>query len=90
MLSADPVIKPLTAGAGMNSTSQPRWRRPIPRTMKPQMKATVVAICGPAHLSGWASLMNLMIWDTVRDMTATGPMETSFEVAKNCGRVSAG
>ena len=56
----------------------------MPRTMKPQTKATVVAICGPSHLSGWLALMNRMIWATVRDMTATGPMDTSLEVAKNC------
>ena len=53
------------------------------KTMKPHMKATVVAICGPSHISGCASLTCLMIWATVRDMTATGPMDTSLEVAKN-------
>ena len=51
--------------------------------MKPQMKATVVAICGDDHTSGWAALTSLMIWETVKDMTATGPMETSFDVANN-------
>lgn len=32
---AEPVMKPLTAGAGMNSTIQPSRRSPMPRTMKP-------------------------------------------------------
>ena len=86
MLSADPVMKPLTAGAGMNSTSHPKRNRPMARTINPQMNATVVAICGCDHSSGCASVTCLMIWATVRDITATGPIETSFEVAKNWGR----
>ena len=32
---AEPVMKPLTAGAGMNSTIHPSRKRPIPRTVKP-------------------------------------------------------
>ena len=80
----EPVMKPLTAGAGMNSTSQPIRSRPIRRTIKPQMKATVVAICGPSHSPGWWLLTCLIICETVRDITATGPMETSLDVANNC------
>lgn len=56
----------------------------MPRTMNPQRKATVVAIWGPSHLFGWDFSTLLMMFATVRDMTATGPIETSFEVAKNC------
>ncbi len=67
----------------MNSTSQPRRKRPMPNTMKPHMKATVVAICGPDQTFGWCSLTDAMMRETVRDMTATGPMETSLEVANN-------
>lgn len=67
----------------MNSTSQPILSKPMPKTMKPQMKATVVAICGAGHWLGWALLILLIIWATSRDMTATGPMETSLDVAKN-------
>ena len=52
MLMADPVMNPLTAGAGMNSTNHPRRKRPIPNTMNPQIKATVVAIWGPDHTFG--------------------------------------
>jgi hypothetical protein len=47
------------------------------------MNATVVAIWGPSQTFGWALFTCLMIWATVRDITATGPIETSFEVAKN-------
>lgn len=67
----------------MNSTSHPRRKIPMPSTMKPQMNATVVAICGPGQTPGWCSLTVAMIRETVRDMTATGPMETSLEVANN-------
>lgn len=49
MLIAEPVMKPLTAGAGMNSTSHPMRKRPIPRTMNPVMKAKTVAIWGPEN-----------------------------------------
>lgn len=44
ILMAEPVIKPLTAGSGMNSTIHPILNNPMPSTMKPQMKETVVAI----------------------------------------------
>lgn len=58
------------------------------RTMKPQMKATVIAICGPSHLSGWWASTCLIIWEIVRDMTATGPIETSLDVANSFGLIS--
>ena len=48
ILIAEPVMKPVTAGCGMNSTSQPRRRRPSPRTMKPQRSDRVVAIICPS------------------------------------------
>lgn len=35
---------PATAGAGMNSTSQPSRRSPMARTMNPHMNANAVAI----------------------------------------------
>lgn len=76
-------MKPLTAGAGMNSTSQPIRSKPTPRTITPQINARVVAISGPVHRFGCFASTILMIWDTVRDMTATGPIETSLAVAKN-------
>jgi hypothetical protein len=44
MLRAEPVMKPLIAGKGINSTIQPRRRRPTPRTIKPVKKAKTVAI----------------------------------------------
>jgi hypothetical protein len=84
---ADPVINPLTAGVGMNSTSQPRRKRPIPSTINPQTKASVVAISGPDHLPGCAASTARITWATVSDITATGPIETSFEVAKNCEQI---
>jgi hypothetical protein len=43
----------------------------------------VVAICGESQRSPCAAWMCLMMFATSRDMTATGPMETSLEVAKN-------
>ena len=52
MLRAEPVMKPLTAGKGMNSTSQPRRRSPSPRTIEPVKKAKTVAIWGPVHSPG--------------------------------------
>lgn len=53
-----------------------------------QMKATVVAICGPPHVLGWEACTCLMIWAMVSDMTATGPIDTSLEVAKNWGVIN--
>lgn len=50
------------------------------RTMNPQINATVVAICGPSQTLGWWASTCSMMRATVRDMTATGPMETSFDV----------
>lgn len=61
MLMAEPVMKPLTAGAGMNSTSQPILKSPIARTMKPQMKASVVAMSDACHLSGNLASTEAMI-----------------------------
>ena len=84
MLIAEPVMKPLTAGVGMNSTIHPSLSRPIPRTIKPQMKATAVAIVWGSHTSGCESVTCLTISAMVIDITATGPIDTSFEVAKNC------
>ena len=83
MLMAEPVMKPLTAGAGMNSTSQPIRRRPTPRTMQPVKKANNVAISGPDHSFGWCASTCWIICATVTDITATGPMDTSLDVAKN-------
>ena len=83
ILMAEPVIKPLIAGAGINSTIQPILRRPIPSTMKPHMKETAVAMTWGSHFPGWSLFTAEMIWETVNDITATGPMETSFDVAKN-------
>jgi len=50
---AEPDMKPLTAGAGMNSTSQPILSMPIPRVMKPVMKASELAISGGVHTPGY-------------------------------------
>jgi hypothetical protein len=83
MLIADPVMKPLTAGAGINSTIQPMCRMPMARTMNPHRNARFVAMRGLDHLSGNCLSTALMIWETVKATTATGPIETSLEVAKN-------
>lgn len=61
ILMAEPVIKPLTAGSGMNSTIHPRRSKPIPKTMKPQMKERVVAISGPVQTLGCALSTWVMI-----------------------------
>lgn len=83
MVMAEPVMKPLMAGAGMNSTSQPILKSPIARTIIPQVNASVVAMSGPDHLPGNLESTEAMISATVRDITATGPMDTSLDVAKN-------
>jgi hypothetical protein len=88
MLIADPVMKPLTAGAGINSTIQPIRRMPMARTMNPHRNATFVAIKGPDHVLGNFLSTALMIWEIVKATIATGPIETSLEVAKNCGRLN--
>lgn len=75
-------MNPETAGWGMNSTSQPSRRRPMPRTMKPQMNARQVAITGAVHSLGCAAITALMMLPVSRDITATGPIETSLDVAK--------
>jgi hypothetical protein len=72
ILIALPVMKPLTAGAGMNSTTQPILSMPTAKVMKPQMNPRVVAICGLDHRFGWVRVTWLMISPTVRDITATG------------------
>ena len=74
-------MKPETAGPGMNSTIQPSLSKPMPRTMKPQMKARQTAICGPVYKSD-CSCTWWMTLETSSDMTATGPIETSLLVAK--------
>ena len=44
ILIAEPVMKPLIAGARMNLTIHPSRRRPIPSTMKSQRKVMVVSL----------------------------------------------
>jgi DNA-directed RNA polymerase subunit L len=88
MLIADPVMKPLTAGAGINSTIQPIRRRPMARMMNPDRNARFVAIVGLDHVLGNCLSTALMIWETVKATIATGPIETSLEVAKNYGRLN--
>jgi hypothetical protein len=83
IVMAEPVMKPATAGVGINSTIQPMRKRPIPRTIKPHMKARVMAICTLSHSSPCDFWMYLMMLATSRDMTATGPIDTSLDVAKN-------
>lgn len=66
------------------STIHPRRRRPMTRTMAPQMSARAVAMTLPGMSAppgcSWTCLMTL---DTSSDMTATGPIVTSLDVAKS-------
>lgn len=101
-LTAEPVIKPATAGAGMNSVihlegkrsqleyssreaswsaTHPSRSSPKPRVMTPHMNASALAITSGLHSVDlpMTLVMTLCVW---RDMTATGPTDTSFEVAK--------
>ena len=83
IVMAEPVMKPATAGVGMNSTSQPSRSRPIASTMKPHMKDSVTAIWTLLHLVPYAAWTLPITVATSRHITATGPIDTSFEVAKN-------
>jgi hypothetical protein len=85
MLMADPVIKPVIAGAGMNSTTQPMRRIPMPRATNPHKNARLVAISEADQVLGLWESTALMIWATVNDMIAVGPIEISLEVAKSYG-----
>ena len=76
-------MKPATAGIGMSSTTQPKRSSPMPKTMNPHMNAKFVAICGLDHSCGCLLSTYVIICETVRDMTATGPIEISLDVANN-------
>lgn len=76
-------MKPLTAGAGMNSTNHPKRNSPSPRTMNPHRNDKVVAIVGASQTPGWECNIRATMFPVCNDMTATGPIDTSFEVAKN-------
>ena len=79
---AEPVMKPAIAGTGMNSTIKPSRRIPSPRVMTPQKNASVVAINSGDHWLGYADWTDAMTEAVCNDMTATGPIVTSFDVAK--------
>jgi hypothetical protein len=72
ILIALPVMNPLTAGAGMNSTIQPILSKPTPRTIQPQMKPIAVPICGAVHLCGYSASIFVTTFPTNKDITATG------------------
>ena len=79
---AEPVMNAEIAGREIKSTMKPRRRRPNPRVMPPTMTDRAIAMSSGAK-SGcvfWASMTTL---PTKVDMTATGPIVMSFEVAKN-------
>ena len=44
IVRADPVMKPLTAGAGINSTSHPKRSKPTPKVIIPHKNARADAI----------------------------------------------
>ena len=82
MVIAEPVMKPAIAVYGMNSIKKSSRRRPMPRVIMPQKKASVVAISGAVNslpLDDWTEAITVAV---CKDMTATGPMVTSFDVAK--------
>ena len=70
------------AGRGMKSTINPRRRIPMPNTIAPTMTARAEATTWPG-MPGAAVRASLTMSPTRSDMTATGPMVMSFEVAKN-------
>ena len=66
----------------LNSTMKPTLSNPMARTMIPQMNARQTAICGALYSSPNLFCTLAMMLPVSRLMTATGPIETSFEVAK--------
>jgi hypothetical protein len=82
IVMADPVMKPLMAGIGMKSTIQAMRRSPMTRTMNPEVKPAVIAIVGLSHTPGCSFCTRWMTLAIVSDKTATGPIDTSLEVAK--------
>lgn len=82
MVMADPVMKPAMAVKGINSIRKSSRRRPMPRVMMPQKKARVVAIWGAVNSLPVDARTDAMTFAVCRDITATGPMVTSLDVAK--------
>src|SRR5271155_112281 len=82
MLIADPVIKAEMAGNEMKSTIQPHLITPMKQMIAPAMIASADAMTWPGTCGcSFATLRT--IFPVMVDMTATGPMVISFEVAKN-------
>jgi hypothetical protein len=52
IVKAEPVMKPLTAGAGMNSTSHPSLKRPKPKVINPVITARLDAMTCPSQTPG--------------------------------------
>ena len=84
MLNAEPVMKPATAFREISSTKKPKRSIPNPVATIPQSKQRVVAMIG-AVTSVWSSgyffrtsAMTLAVYS---DITATGQIQTSFDVA---------
>ena len=82
-MKAEPVMKPLTAGAGINSTSHPILRSPIAKMINPDIAAILDATSGPVQTPGCLDSTWSMIWAVSKDRTVIGPIETSFEVANS-------
>lgn len=82
MLIADPVMKAEMAARVMNSVSQPSLANPRKQMIPPQTMAR-------ADATTWAGTLGSFLWTSVMtfpvmvDMTATGPIVMSFDVAKN-------
>ena len=82
MLMAEPVMKAEIAVKEMKSTIQPQRARPMKEMMAPATIARAEATTWPG-ISGLVSWTLSTIFPTKVDMTATGPIVISFEVAKN-------
>lgn len=78
MLMAEPVMNAAIAVSGIYSTTNPSRSRPSPVTIEPAMSARPDAIACAGRCGDSA-----MTFPTSVDMTATGPMVMSLDVAKN-------
>lgn len=78
MLMAEPVMNAAIAVSGIYSTTKPSRNSPNKVTMEPAMSARPDAMACPERCGEDA-----ITFPTSVDMTATGPMVMSLEVAKN-------
>lgn len=78
MLMAEPVMNAAIAVSGIYSTTNPSRNRPSAVTIEPAMSARPDAMACAGRCGDSA-----IMFPTSVDMTATGPMVISLDVAKN-------